>query len=134
MTMNKTDDDGNAIRELHARWIEAVNAGDLASLLGWMTDDVVLLNPGGAPLGRDGFPAVFLPAHQQSWIHCTSELEELVVAGDVAYSRCRDAVSATPRAGGATAVFAGHRLTIYRRQADGRWLLARDAHTLVPAA
>ena len=27
---------------------------------------------------------------------------------------------------------AGHRITVYRKQPDGRWLLARDAHTLSP--
>ena len=25
---------------------------------------------------------------------------------------------------------AGYRITVYRKQPDGRWLLARDAHTL----
>ena len=28
----------------------------------------------------------------------------------------------------------GNRITIYRKQPDGRWLLARDAHTLAPVA
>ena len=50
--------DEQALRELHATWIEAVNAGDLARLLGLMAEDVVLLNPGQAPVGREGFPAV----------------------------------------------------------------------------
>jgi ketosteroid isomerase-like protein len=27
---------------------------------------------------------------------------------------------------------AGYRLTVYRKHPDGRWLLARDAHTLTP--
>src|SRR4051794_27960133 len=35
-----------AIRELHSIWIDAVNAGDLASLLTLIADDVVFLNPG----------------------------------------------------------------------------------------
>jgi ketosteroid isomerase-like protein len=35
-----------------------------------------------------------------------------------------------PRAGGVAQRLAGDRLTVYRKQADGRWLLARDAHTL----
>jgi ketosteroid isomerase-like protein len=41
-------------------------------------------------------------------------------------------LSLTPRDGGPTLHFAGHRLTIYRKQPDGRWLLARDAHTVSP--
>ena len=34
--------------------------------------------------------------------------------------------------GGGGAQLSGHRLTIYRKQPNGRWLLARDAHTLCP--
>jgi hypothetical protein len=30
----------------------------------------------------------------------------------------------------AWAQLAGHRLTVYRKQRDGRWLLSRDVHTL----
>jgi uncharacterized protein (TIGR02246 family) len=126
--------DGRAIREVHTTWIDAVNAGDLVRLLGLMADDVVFLNPGRAPFGRDGFPAGFSSAHQQSRIRCLSELEEVVVVGDVAYTLCRDSLSVTPRAGGEATELAGHRLTVYRKQPDGRWLLARDAHTLAPVA
>jgi uncharacterized protein (TIGR02246 family) len=123
-----------AIRELHAVWIEAVNAGDLARLLGLMTDDVVFLNPGRAPLTRKEFPAAFSTAHQHSRIRCVSELVEVVVVGDIAYTLCRDSLSVTPRMGGGATTLTGHRLTIFRRQPDGRWLLARDAHTLTPEA
>ncbi|HEY0800692.1 MAG TPA: hypothetical protein VGD54_07600 [Steroidobacteraceae bacterium] len=35
-----------------------------------------------------------------------------------------------PRDGGEATELAGHRITVYRKQPDGRWLLARDAHTL----
>jgi ketosteroid isomerase-like protein len=29
---------------------------------------------------------------------------------------------------------AGHRMTVYRKQRDGRWLLSRDVHTLSAVA
>ncbi|HYH44547.1 MAG TPA: SgcJ/EcaC family oxidoreductase [Thermoanaerobaculia bacterium] len=122
--------DERAIREAHSTWIDAVNAGDLVRLLTLMADDVVFLNPGQAPLGRDGFSANFSAAQQQVRIHCSSELEEVAVAGEVAYTRSRDALSVTPRASGEATQLAGHRITVYRKQPDGRWLLARDAHTL----
>ena len=124
--------DDRAIREVHSTWINAVNAGELGRLLPLMTDDVVFLTPGQAPVGRDGFSANFSAAHQQVRVRCSSELEEVVVVGEVAYTRSRDALSVTPRAGGETTQFAGHRITVYRKQPDGRWLLARDAHTLSP--
>ena len=79
-----------------------------------------------APLRREGFSSNFVAAHQQMRICCTSELEEVVVVGEVAYTRSRDALSVTPRAGGKAAQFAGHRMTVYRKQRDGRWLLSRD--------
>ena len=123
--------DEQAIRELHSTWIDAVNAGDLARLLTLMADDVVLLNPGRAPVGRDGFSAVFSSAHQQARIHCVSDLEEVVVVGEVAYTRSLDSLSVIPT-GGAEEKLSGHRMTIYRRRPDGGWVLARDANVLVP--
>ena len=126
------ESDEREIREVHSTWISAVNARDLGRLLTLMADDVVFLNPGRAPIGREGFSANFSAAHQPVRIHCSSELEEVVVVGDVAYTRSRDALSVTPRAGGQATQLAGHRITVYRKQPDGRWLLARDAHTLSP--
>ena len=75
-----------------------------------------------------------MAAHQQMQICCTSELEEVVVVSEVAYTRSRDALSVTPRAGGKAAQFTGHRMTVYRKQRDGRWLLSCDVHTLSAVA
>src|SRR5215831_5249336 len=126
--------DERAIREMHTTWIHAVNAGDLVCLHSLMADDVVFLNPGQAPVGRDGFSPGFSAAHQQARINCISELEDVVVVGEVAYTLSRDSLSVTPRAVGDAMQLAGHRITVYRKQPDGRWLLARDAHTLSPRA
>jgi uncharacterized protein (TIGR02246 family) len=103
-------------------------------LLSLMADDVVFLNPGQAPFGRDGFPAGFSAAHQQARINCISELVNVVVVGEVAYTLSQDSLSMTPRATGEATHLAGHRLTVYHKRPDGRWLLARDAHTLSPVA
>ena len=122
--------DEQAIRAVHSTWINAVNAGDLGRLLTLMADDVVFLGPGQSPVGRDGFAANFSAAHQQVRILCISELEEVVVVGEVAYTRSRDSLSVIPLAGPEAKQLAGHRITVWRKQPDGRWLLARDAHTL----
>src|SRR5947209_8216644 len=93
--------DERAIREVHSTWIDAVNAGDLVRLLSLMADDVVFLNPGQAPCGRDGFSPGFSAAHQQSRIHCVSELEEVVVVGEVAYTVAEgESASTTQQCGG----------------------------------
>ena len=124
--------DEREIREVHSTWIDAVNAGDLARLLTLMADDAVFLNPGRSPSYREEFSTNFSAAHQQVRVRCISELEEVVVVGEVAYTRSRDALSVTPRAGGEATQLAGHRITVYRKQPDGHWLLTRDAHTLSP--
>jgi len=121
-----------AVHDTHTAWIDAVNTGDLVRLLGLMTQDAVLLNPGQEPMGRDGFSSNFASAHERLRIVCSSLLEDVVVVDEVAYAWSRDALSVTPRAGGVAVALAGHRLTVYRKQSDGRWLLARDAHTLSP--
>ena len=126
--------DERAIREVHTTWIDAVNAGDLVRLLTLIADDVAFLNPGQAPFGRDGFPVGFSAAHQQSRIRCISELEEVVIVGEVAYTRSRDALTVIPRVAQEQepTQLAGYRITVYRKRPGGRWLLARDAHTLSP--
>ena len=90
--------DERAIREVHSTWIDAVNAGDLVCLLSLMADDVVFLNPGQAPFRRDGFSPGFSAAHQQARIRCTSQLEDVVIVGEVAYTLSRDSLSVIPRA------------------------------------
>ena len=84
------------------------------------------------PFGRDKFHIGFTAAHQQSLIRCVSEVEEVVVVRDLAHTLCRDFLVVPPRAGGDAFELAGYRLTVYRKQPDGRWLLPRNAHTLVP--
>ena len=124
--------DEQRIREVHTTWIDAVNIGDLRRLLTLITDDVVLLNPGAEPLGRAGFIEKFSGAQQQFRINCTSDLEEVLISGDAAFTRSRDSLSVAPRGSSDVTQLAGYRMTVYRKQPDGRWLLARDAHTLSP--
>jgi uncharacterized protein (TIGR02246 family) len=126
--------DERAIRQLHLTWIDAVNTGDLVGLLRSMADDVMFLGPGETPSGRDAFSSRLSAAHRQARINCGSELQDVVVVGEVAYTLSRDTLSVTPRAGGEEMRFAGYRSTVYRKQPDSRWLLARDTHTLSPVA
>jgi uncharacterized protein (TIGR02246 family) len=126
--------DEKAVRAAHARWIDAVNAGDLAYLLEAMSDDVVFVGPGQAPFGREGFIAGFSGGHRDYRLVCRSELEAVSVEGALAHAVCRDTLELSPREGGEGMALAGHRLTLYRKASDGRWRLLRDAHTLAPVA
>jgi len=58
-----------------------------------------------------------------------SEIVEIQVMGDWAWMRNRLRVVVTPP-GGNEIVRSGYTLTILRRQADGKWVIARDANML----
>lgn len=124
--------DEQAVRDVHATWIAAVNAGDLAELQDLMTPDAVFMSPGSAAIGPAEFPAGFGRAQRQFQVRCVSEPQDVTISGDLAVVRSRDALSLMPREDGAPLEMAGDRLTVYRRESDGRWRLARDAHTLSP--
>jgi uncharacterized protein (TIGR02246 family) len=125
--------DEEQIRALVATWMSATKAGDMAAVLDLMTDDVVFLVPGRAPMGKADFAEA---AKAQSGpaaptIDGASEIQEIQVAGNWAFLQSRLAVTVTPRDGSPPSERAGHTLTILRKEA-GKWLLARDANLLAP--
>ena len=121
-------DDERAIRELVATWMTASQAGDIDTVLGLMTDDVVFMVPGREPFGKDAFAAA---SRGMSGVRMegNNDIRELVVLGDIAYLRNHIAITITPT-GGAPTRRAGYTLTILRKGQDGRWRLARDANLL----
>ena len=50
-------DDETAIRELVDAWMDASKSGDLATVLGLMTDDAIFMTPGREPFGKEEFKA-----------------------------------------------------------------------------
>ena len=63
-------------------------------------------------------------------IERTSDLQEIQVLGDWAYLRTYIEMKMTSPHGGAQVHRSGYTLTILRKDADGRWRLARDANLL----
>jgi uncharacterized protein (TIGR02246 family) len=124
-------DDERAIRELVATWMAASQAGDLKTVLGLMTDDVVFMVPGREPFGKEVFAAAAQTMKGAS-MRGTSDIRELEVLGEWAYLRNHLSVTMTPP-DGKPVRRAGYTLTILRKQPDGRWLLARDANLLTEA-
>lgn len=124
-----------AIRRLIAAWLEATREGDVDRVLPLMTPDVVFLVPGQPPMhGRDGFAAgmrALLATHR---IESDSTVDEVEVCGDLAWCRTTLEVRLLPLAEGGKAMRrAGHTLSIFRRNGNGAWQLARDANMLAPA-
>jgi uncharacterized protein (TIGR02246 family) len=124
------ESDERQIRDLVWKWMEASKAGDVETVLGLMADDVVFMTPGREPFGKKEF-ATSSKGMAGMKIDGQSEIVELKVLGDWAWIRNRLRVEVTPP-GGQKMARSGYTLTIFRKEADGRWLLARDANMLAP--
>jgi uncharacterized protein (TIGR02246 family) len=125
--------DEQQIRELVATWMSATKAGDMATVLSLMTDDVVFLVAGKEPFGKEHFAAAMkseAAGAPQPQIDGHSEIQEIQVSGDLAFMRTRLNVEMTPP-GGERVKRTGHTLSILRKT-GGRWQLARDANLLSP--
>jgi uncharacterized protein (TIGR02246 family) len=128
-------DDESAIRDVISTWIAATRDGDHATVLDLMTEDVVFLRAGSAPMiGKPAFAATMQgpDGAGAARIEARSEIRELQVHGDWAHAWTHLTVVVT--ASGAPPVTrAGDTLSLFRKQ-DGRWRLARDANLLAPVA
>jgi len=123
--------DEHAIRDLVAKWQDATAAGDLDQILGLMADDAVFLQPGQPPMrGKEAFAAGFRAALQKFRIESSGEVQELQIVANWAYCWTHLTVTMTPLQAGAPTRRSGYTLTILRKQADGAWVLARDANML----
>jgi len=120
--------DERAIRDLIDTWMTASKAGDIETVLGLMTDDVVFMVPGHEPFGKEAFAAA-ASGMKGVVMDGSSEIKEIEVLGDWAYLRNHLSVTVTPP-NGQPITRAGYTLTILRREADGHWRLARDANLL----
>jgi len=124
--------DEQQIRELVATWMSATKAGDIATVLSLMTDDVVFLVAGQEPFGKEHFAAAMKPATGTSLpkIDGHSEIQEVQVSGNLAYMWSKLNVEMTMPDGKLTER-AGHTLSVFRKTTS-RWQLARDANLLSP--
>ena len=122
--------DERAIRDVVERWMAATKAGDIDTVLDLMTEDVVFMVPGQAPFGKEAFRKASEGMGAGGFqIDGSNEIEEINVLGDWAYIRARLKVTMTPD-DGAPIRRSGYTLTIFRKEADGNWRLARDANLL----
>jgi len=130
--MNK---DEQEIRSLIETWLRATREADVDTVLDLMTADVVFLVPGQEPMqGRDAFAASLRAVLGTHAIESSSEIDEILVSGDLAYCRTRLKVTVTSKHGGTPMLRSGHTLSIMRRCEDGKWRLTRDANMVIPAS
>jgi uncharacterized protein (TIGR02246 family) len=121
-------DDERAIRQVIETWMRASREGDTGTVLSLMTEDAVFMVPGRPPFGRETFQQAS-SAMAGVRLEGTSEIVELQVQGDWAFSRNHIDLTMIPPTGEPLRR-SGYTLTLYRKEADGRWRLMRDANLL----
>jgi uncharacterized protein (TIGR02246 family) len=123
--------DEQAIRTFVSLWHTATAAGDVETILGLMAEDVVFLVPGHPPMrGRSTFECGLRGLLAQHRIESTGEVQEVELAGDLAYCWTNLTVRIVPLSGAAATVRTGSALSILRKQANGKWVVVRDANVL----
>jgi uncharacterized protein (TIGR02246 family) len=134
--MQKTTptDDERAIRELIETWMTSTKADDTQTVLNLMTDDVVFMVPEQKPFGKEAFRKTVeeMKGEEASGVRFEgeSDIEEIKVIGNWAYTRTRLRVVSIPSASGPSVHRSGYTLSILHKESDGRWRLARDANLL----
>jgi uncharacterized protein (TIGR02246 family) len=124
-------DEEKAIRQTIDDWLAASKSGDHQRVLGLMADDVVFLLPGRPPMRKADFEAA---QHQQRNfdVDGKADIREIKVLGDWAWVWNHLTVTMTPH-GGETVVRKGDVLSVLHKQANGQWVIARDANLLTVA-
>jgi uncharacterized protein (TIGR02246 family) len=123
-------DDAGQIRELIDSWIAASNAGDVFALMDMMTDDVIFMTPGRPPFGKAQF-AADSERVKGAAIDAHAEVQEIDVFGPRAYIRNHVRVELSAP-GQPARRMSGYAMSVLRKEADGRWRIARDANLVMP--
>jgi uncharacterized protein (TIGR02246 family) len=128
--MSSTSDE-QQIRDVISTWMDATARGDLSQVLSLMAEDVVFLLPGREPMrGRKAFADASKSGGPPPKIQAKSDIREIVVSGSYAWCWTHLAITMPPADGSPPVQRAGHTLSIFRKEPDGRWLLFRDANLL----
>ena len=123
-------DDEQAIRELVDNWLRSTERGDIDTVLSLMSDDVVFITPGREPFGKKEF-ASGSEASRDIKFEGTADIQEIKVSGDWAWLHNFLRMSMTS-SDGKKMKLSGHVLSILRKEANGKWVLARDANFVAP--
>ena len=123
--------DEQAIRNLVALWHSATAAGDVDTVLTLMAEDVVFLVPGQPPMrGRSTFEKGLHGLLSSHRVESESDIQEIQASGDLAYCWSVLTVRIVPLSGGNPVSRSGSALSILSKQANGAWLVVRDANLL----
>ncbi len=109
--------------------MKASAAGDLDRVLALMDDDVVFIGPGRPAMrGKPGFAEASKAMEGKMRVEGASDIQEVHVSGDWAYVWTQLTIVAHPSDGSAPIHRSGPALSVWRKTADGQWVIFRDAN------
>jgi len=121
------------IAALRARWLEAVNTGDVQGIFAVYGPGAVILTEGAPPmLGAGPIARWHGRWHATADVYYALEGNLLKVDGDLALEEWSARVTVTPRRGAEVAVggdplqFSQSGVRVYRKDARGRWRIDRE--------
>ena len=121
-------DDERAIRNSIQKWMTASKAGDTATVLSLMADDVVFMVPGKEPFGKEAFASAS-QGLKDVLMEGAADIREVTVLGDWAWTRVHLTLTITPPSGKPVRR-SGYTMSIWRKQPSGAWMIYRDANLL----
>jgi len=124
------ESDEQQIRQVMEEWHRRSALGELDAILGLMTEDAVFLRCGLPPMSKTEFAAGFRQWSGKARIESTFDVKEIHASGDVAYVWSYISLVMTATETGARTTREGSVLSVFRKSAAGKWLLARDANLL----
>jgi uncharacterized protein (TIGR02246 family) len=114
-------------RDQLAAWYAAFNAGDAKAVAALYAPDAILVPSGKSPLrGRAAIEAYHVALHRATKYSCAGSFDGFSVVAGTAVGWGHDACTETPRAGGKGEQTKSRWLTVYEKQADGKWIIVRD--------
>jgi uncharacterized protein (TIGR02246 family) len=125
------DSDETQIRRTLAECAAGACAGEVERILPYLAEDLVFLLPGEPPLkGRPAFLSFLRDLITDCRIEAESEIRELKLMGDYAYSLNWLSLTLTPRATHSPRRRCGFTMSLLRREPDGQWVVFRDLNML----
>jgi uncharacterized protein (TIGR02246 family) len=122
-------DDERTIRNAIQKWMSASKAGDTATVLSLMAEDVLFMVPGKEPFGKEAFASAS-QGMKDVLTDGVADIQEVTVLGDWAWTRVHLTVTITPP-NAKPVRRRGYTLSIWRKQLGG-WVIYRDANLLAP--
>jgi uncharacterized protein (TIGR02246 family) len=117
-------EDLDRTRDAH---VAALNAGDPDAWVACFARDAAQMPPNEPPnIGTENIRAWSSGMLTAFRAEFSLDIDEVELAGDWAFERGTYTIGLTPKSGGSPIHDNGKYLTIYQRQTDQSWLMARD--------